>query len=105
MGRIDDIHEPDPPVITSLVPSVVAILCDATGPMLMIRRTDQGRRALPRGGHEPGESIAATVTRDVLEETGYVVQVETLDIHPRMRMRMRMRFAHALSHRDEPFIG
>ncbi len=44
----------------------------------MIHKTDNDRWALPGGGHEPGETIAQTVVREVKEETGYDVEVETL---------------------------
>jgi ADP-ribose pyrophosphatase YjhB (NUDIX family) len=44
----------------------------------MIHKTDNSKWALPGGGHEPGESIADTVVREVKEETGYDVEVETI---------------------------
>lgn len=78
MGRIDYIDDPNAPTINSVVPSVVAIVQDDQGRVLMIHKTDNDKWALPGGGHEPGESIADTVVREVKEETGYDVQVETL---------------------------
>jgi 8-oxo-dGTP pyrophosphatase MutT (NUDIX family) len=78
MGRIDYIDDPNAPAINSVVPSVVAIVQDQRGRVLMIHKTDNDKWALPGGGHEPGESIADTVVREVKEETGYDVQVETI---------------------------
>ena len=78
MGRIDYIDDPDAPAINSVVPSVVAIVQDADGRILMIHKTDNDLWALPGGGHEPGESISSTVVREVREETGYDVEVEAL---------------------------
>ncbi|MBO0609350.1 NUDIX hydrolase [Myceligenerans salitolerans] len=78
MPRIDYIDDPNAPSINSVVPSVVAIVRDDDGRVLMIHKTDNDRWALPGGGHEPGESIADTVVREVKEETGYDVEVETI---------------------------
>lgn len=78
MGRIDYIDDPNAPEITSVVPSVVAIVQDDQGRVLMIHKTDNDKWALPGGGHEPGESIADTVVREVKEETGYDVEVEAI---------------------------
>src|SRR6476659_3719349 len=78
MGRIDYIDDPNAPAINSVVPSVVAIVQDDQGRILMIHKTDNDKWALPGGGHEPGETIADTVVREVKEETGYNVKVETL---------------------------
>lgn len=78
MGRTDYIDDPQAPAINSVVPSVVAIVTDENGRVLMIHKTDNNRWALPGGGHEPGEAIAETVVREVKEETGYDVEVETL---------------------------
>ncbi|MCK9795217.1 NUDIX domain-containing protein [Isoptericola sp. 4D.3] len=78
MARTDFIDDPSAPAINSVVPSVVAIVQDDRGRVLMIHKTDNDKWALPGGGHEPGESIADTVVREVREETGYEVEVETI---------------------------
>lgn len=78
MGRTDYIDDPDAPAINSVVPSIVAIVKDDRGRVLMIHKTDNDKWALPGGGHEPGESISDTVVREVKEETGYDVEVETI---------------------------
>ncbi|MGW0166310.1 NUDIX domain-containing protein [Streptomyces sp. NPDC003343] len=78
MGRIDYLHDPTAPPANSVVPSVVALVQNAAGDVLMIRRSDNGRWALPGGGHDVGESISDTVVREVWEETG--IKVEVLDV-------------------------
>lgn len=77
-GRIDYIDDPDAPKANSVVPSVVAIVQDNEGRVLLIHKTDNDLWALPGGGHEIGESISETVVREVKEETGYDVEVERL---------------------------
>lgn len=76
MARIDYIDDPNAPEANSVVPSVVAIVTDDEGRVLLIHKTDNDLWALPGGGHEIGESIADTVIREVKEETGYDVAVE-----------------------------
>lgn len=76
MGRIDYLHDPSAPPANSVVPSVVALVRDESERVLMIKRSDNGRWALPGGGHDVGESISETVTREVWEETGIEVTVE-----------------------------
>ncbi|MFW5473139.1 NUDIX hydrolase [Knoellia sp. CPCC 206450] len=78
MGRIDYIDDPNAPEANSVVPSVVAIVQDAAGRVLLIHKTDNNLWALPGGGHEIGESIVDTVVREVKEETGYDVEVVAL---------------------------
>lgn len=78
MARVDYIDDPNAPKANSVVPSVVAIVRDDSGRILMIHKTDNGKWALPGGGHEIGESIADTVVREVKEETGYDVEVERI---------------------------
>ncbi len=76
MGRrVDYIDDPNAPKANSVVPSVVAIVQDDQGRVLLIHKTDNDLWALPGGGHEIGESIAETVVREVKEETGYDVEV------------------------------
>lgn len=90
MGRRTDfIDDPNAPEINSVVPSVVAIVLDDQGRVLLIHKTDNDLWALPGGGHEPGESIADTVVREVKEETGYDVRVTDLTgtyTNPNQRM-------------------
>lgn len=76
MGRVDYIDDPDAPTANSVVPSVVGVVTDGDGRVLLIHKTDNNLWALPGGGHEIGESIADTVVREVKEETGYDVEVE-----------------------------
>jgi len=75
MARRDYYNDPDAPAPNSVVPSVVAAVRNERGEILMIRRTDNGRWALPGGGHDLGESISDTVVREVKEETGIDVRV------------------------------
>ena len=78
MARIDYVDDPDAPAANSVVPSVVAIVRDEQGRVLLIHKTDNNLWALPGGGHEIGESIVDAVVREVKEETGYDVEVETI---------------------------
>ncbi|MFF3067165.1 NUDIX hydrolase [Kitasatospora sp. NPDC057936] len=75
MSRIDYFHDPDAPPANSVVPSVTAVVTDAEGRLLLIHKTDNDLWALPGGGHDIGESVADTVVREVLEETGIDVEV------------------------------
>ncbi len=78
MGRIDYLHDPAAPPPNSVVPSVVAFVQNNAGDILVIERSDNGRWALPGGGHDLGESITDTVVREVWEETGLKVEVVSL---------------------------
>ncbi len=53
-----------------LLPGVCASVFDERGQILLQRRADSGRWALPGGIMEPGETPATAVVREVLEETG-----------------------------------
>lgn len=64
--------------------SLMVVLCagavvrDDEGRLLVVRRGNApsaGLWSLPGGRVEPGESLAATARREVLEETGLVVEV------------------------------
>ncbi|MQY15005.1 RNA pyrophosphohydrolase [Streptomyces sp. RB5] len=78
MARIDYYHDPDAPAPNSVVPSVTAVVRNDGGDLLMIHRTDNDLWAIPGGGHDAGESISETVVREVEEETGIKVAVESL---------------------------
>jgi len=78
MARRDYYHAPDAPSANSIVVAVTAFIQDATGRLLMIRRTDNDLYAIPGGAQEVGETIAQTVVREVREETGITVDVTGL---------------------------
>jgi 8-oxo-dGTP pyrophosphatase MutT (NUDIX family) len=76
VSRIDYYRDPTAPAANSVVPSVTAVVCDDMGRLLLIHKTDNNLWALPGGGHDIGESVAETVTREVREETGIDVAVD-----------------------------
>ncbi len=45
---------------------------------MLIQRADNGHWGLPGGHVEPGESVAQAAVREVLEETGFAVEVGRL---------------------------
>ena len=57
-----------------LLPGVAAVVRDAEGRVLFMRRADDGRWGLPAGAVDPGESPAEAVVREVREETGLTVR-------------------------------
>jgi ADP-ribose pyrophosphatase YjhB (NUDIX family) len=65
------------PVDLPVVPCVGAVVHDAGGRLLLVRRgrePGRGLWSLPGGRVEAGESLAAAVEREVLEETGLRVR-------------------------------
>jgi ADP-ribose pyrophosphatase YjhB (NUDIX family) len=78
MVRTDYYDDPKAPKVNSVVPAVTAFVQDSEGRILMERRTDNGRWGLPGGTHQAGESIAQTVIREVVEETGLLVEVDRM---------------------------
>lgn len=78
MSRIDYFRDPNAPEANSVVPSVTAVVRDGEGRILIIHKTDNDLWALPGGGHDIGESIGDTVVREVVEETGITVQVDSI---------------------------
>ncbi|NMH99931.1 NUDIX domain-containing protein [Pseudonocardia acidicola] len=78
MARTDYYQDPDAPKPNSIVIAVSAFVLDDAGRLLMIRRTDNNRHALPGGRHELGETMTQTVVREVIEETGITVEVTGL---------------------------
>src|ERR1700730_853495 len=78
MTRIDYYHQADAPKANSLVPGASAIVADKEGRILLQRRSDNGRWALPGGVMDIGESIAQAIAREVQEETGLTVEPERI---------------------------
>ncbi|MET3986480.1 NUDIX domain-containing protein [Streptomyces sp. PvR034] len=73
--RTDYFDDPNAPKANSIVPAVTAFVVNDAGDVLMERRSDNGRWGMPGGVQEIGENIAGTVIREVLEETGILVEV------------------------------
>lgn len=74
MGRVDYYDDPAAPPANSLVPAASAIVIDAEGRILLHRRRDNDRWALPGGVMELGESLGDCAVREVREETGLEVE-------------------------------
>ncbi|HEX2589477.1 MAG TPA: NUDIX domain-containing protein [Gaiellales bacterium] len=52
-----------------------AFVINSAGEVLLIRRADDGRWAMPGGWVEPGETPAEAAVRETAEETGLTVSV------------------------------
>jgi ADP-ribose pyrophosphatase YjhB (NUDIX family) len=76
MGRVDYYQDANAPQANSLVPAASAVVVDQAGRLILQRRADNDLWALPGGAMEIGESVAATVVREVREETGLDVRAE-----------------------------
>ena len=75
MGRRDYYDDPDAPAANSLVPAASAVVADSAGRILLHRRKDNDKWALPGGVMELGESLSACAIREVKEETGLDIEV------------------------------
>ena len=78
MTRTDYLNDPNAPKPNSIRVAVSAIVQDPTGRLLMIRRTDNDKYAIPGGGQDVGETLTQAVVREVEEETGIHVEVTGL---------------------------
>jgi len=61
-----------------IITAVRAVVFDDDGRLLLIRRRDNGRWAMPAGAMELDESVYGCLVREVFEESGLVVKVATL---------------------------
>ncbi|MFD5825872.1 NUDIX hydrolase [Lentzea sp. NPDC060358] len=75
MARVDYFHDPDAPKANSLRPAVSAFVQNDSGQVLMIRRTDNDKYAIPGGQQEVGETLAQAAIREVKEETGIEIGI------------------------------
>lgn len=62
----------------AIIPAARAVVFNRKGRLLLIRRRDNGRWAMPAGAMELDESIFDCLVREVREETGLEVQAATL---------------------------
>ena len=78
-----------------IIPAVRAIILDKQGKILLIRRSDDGRWAIPAGAIELGESISDCLKREVKEETGLdVIEAEPLAINSEPRFAYTDMYNH-----------
>src|SRR5262249_35889057 len=73
--RIDYLDNPQSPKANSVVPSANVIVVNDQGEILMIRRTDNGKWAVPEGGMVLGESITDAALRETCQDTGIACDI------------------------------
>lgn len=58
----------------------VGVVCEKGGKLLMVHEVDGGKSVInqPAGHVEPGETFKAAALRETLEETGYMVVLESV---------------------------
>ncbi|WP_411125694.1 NUDIX hydrolase [Streptomyces sp. x-19] len=78
MARTEYYDDPDAPKPNSLVVAASAVVTDDRGRILLQRRRDNDLWALPGGGMDMAESLPGTAVREVMEETGYDVEITGL---------------------------
>ncbi|MFG2192790.1 NUDIX domain-containing protein [Streptomyces sp. NPDC048639] len=78
MARTEFFGDPNAPEPNSLVVAASAVVADGQGRILLQRRADSGKWALPGGGMEMFDSLPGTAVREVKEETGLDIEVTGL---------------------------
>ena len=78
MPKTDYLDDPEAPEANSLVVAVAVVVQNDEGQVLLIQRSDNGLWALPGGAQDIGESVAQAAVREVEEETGIRVEVESI---------------------------
>jgi ADP-ribose pyrophosphatase YjhB (NUDIX family) len=78
VARTEYLDDPYAPKPNSMVVATTAFIEDDQGRVLLVRRGDSGKWALPGGGLEFGESVTECAVREVREETGLDLEVTGL---------------------------
>jgi 8-oxo-dGTP pyrophosphatase MutT (NUDIX family) len=78
VARTEHYDDPDAPEPNSLVPAASAVIANERGEILLQRRSDNGLWALPGGTMDLGENIAQTAIREVHEETGLTIEIDSI---------------------------
>ncbi|MER6121722.1 NUDIX domain-containing protein [Streptomyces sp. NPDC001795] len=78
MARKEFYDDPAAPKPNSLVVAASAVVTDDEGRILLQRRSDSGKWALPGGGMEMMDSLPGTAVREVKEETGLDIEITGL---------------------------
>ncbi|SFM21313.1 NUDIX domain-containing protein [Salibacterium qingdaonense] len=73
--RTDYLNDPEAPHPNSVKPASAAALVNENEEILLVKRRDNEKWAMPGGTMEEGENLAACVKREVREETGYDIEV------------------------------
>ena len=76
--RIDYDDDPNAPRPTRIVPGVSVAVFNDLSQLLLIRRTDNDRWAVPGGKQEVGETPVQAARREVHEETGITCEITGL---------------------------
>jgi 8-oxo-dGTP pyrophosphatase MutT (NUDIX family) len=114
VSRVEHYRDPGAPPPTVVVPLVYAVVRDDADRVLLVRRLDTGDWELPGGRVDPGESALEALTREVMEETGLVIDVQRVAgiysdpghvVHSGRNGEVRQPFAvcfHAVAHPGTP---
>lgn len=66
------------PVAHDVLPAAFAAVRNRTGEILLVQRIDDGNWELPGGRIEVGESVTQAVVREVVEESGVMIELTGL---------------------------
>lgn len=79
MARLQQFfHDPGAPVATAVLPAAFAVVRNADGLVLLVKRADDDNWELPGGRIDVGESAAAAAVREVAEEAGVDIELTGL---------------------------
>jgi 8-oxo-dGTP pyrophosphatase MutT (NUDIX family) len=71
-------QDPSAPPAHDVLPAAFAVVRNAAGAVLLVRRIDDGNWELPGGRIEVGETTRQAVIREVGEESGIAIELTTL---------------------------